>query len=241
MVENPICLFCKGPHSSTDRSCPEWDNQRKIKETMACRNISYTDAKKFLFPEAKKILKFSKVLHSDYNKSFPELPHKGIQLRESVSIPVKPNLSRKNNYSGDIRQNLATGNSLSPTKGKRQAPAYARPYKQYPDINNSKQSSASKPEYTHSYYNGLQEKELIPSKPVYIGKGISDESNTTQPSFIQHKNYDQSSSNLMHYLSMYKQNKLTIEHLMDKLRPLITENYSTIFNYNEEELSDASL
>jgi len=41
---DPVCLYCKLPHLSTDRSCQEWSTQKSIKKIMATENISYKDA-----------------------------------------------------------------------------------------------------------------------------------------------------------------------------------------------------
>jgi len=41
---DPVCLFCKLPYLSTDRSCQEWSTQKSIKKIMATENISYKDA-----------------------------------------------------------------------------------------------------------------------------------------------------------------------------------------------------
>ncbi|XP_050294852.1 uncharacterized protein LOC126735025 [Anthonomus grandis grandis] len=38
------CFYCKGPHKSTDKSCPEYTRQKNIKELMAFENIPFFDA-----------------------------------------------------------------------------------------------------------------------------------------------------------------------------------------------------
>ena len=45
----PSCIFCKGGHTSTNRTvCPEFQKQKNIKSLMANENISYRDAAKKL-------------------------------------------------------------------------------------------------------------------------------------------------------------------------------------------------
>jgi len=46
-VTDPTCLYCKGCHISSDRNCPEWIKQKKIKKIMAVENLTFPEAVKF--------------------------------------------------------------------------------------------------------------------------------------------------------------------------------------------------
>jgi hypothetical protein len=44
---DPICFYCKGSHISSDRNCPEWIKQKKIKKIMAVENLTFPEAVQF--------------------------------------------------------------------------------------------------------------------------------------------------------------------------------------------------
>ncbi|XP_060847575.1 uncharacterized protein LOC132927134 [Rhopalosiphum padi] len=41
---DPVCIFCKLPHLSTDRNCQEWSFQRDVKKIMATENLPFREA-----------------------------------------------------------------------------------------------------------------------------------------------------------------------------------------------------
>ena len=41
---DPVCIFCKLPHLSTDRNCQEWSFQRDIKKINATENLPFREA-----------------------------------------------------------------------------------------------------------------------------------------------------------------------------------------------------
>ncbi|KAL4082577.1 hypothetical protein QTP88_027607 [Uroleucon formosanum] len=41
---DPVCIFCKLPHPSTDRNCQEWSFQRDVKKIMATENVPFREA-----------------------------------------------------------------------------------------------------------------------------------------------------------------------------------------------------
>jgi len=44
---DPVCIFCKLTHLSTDRNCQEWTFQRDVKKIMATENLSFREAVSF--------------------------------------------------------------------------------------------------------------------------------------------------------------------------------------------------
>lgn len=70
------CIFCLGPHKSTDKTaCPEYKKQLDIKQIMAEKNISFTEAKISLKEEVEKYadkLKTPPPSHTS-NEIFPPL------------------------------------------------------------------------------------------------------------------------------------------------------------------------
>lgn len=52
-IDKARCISCTGSHDSTDRRCPEFERQKKIKSEMSERDISYAEASKIV-PSARR-------------------------------------------------------------------------------------------------------------------------------------------------------------------------------------------
>lgn len=51
--DDAVCILCSGSHFATDKKCPEYARQKAIKETMAKKSISYSEASKVHPPISK--------------------------------------------------------------------------------------------------------------------------------------------------------------------------------------------
>jgi hypothetical protein len=188
-AQTPVCIFCKGPHSSIDKSCPQWDIQKQIKETMAYRNIPYSEAKLFLFPKSTKLpVSFSKVLDINNDKSFPELSQEpSNKLRDSIPIPAQSRLARKN------------------------VPINNKVHKNVTMSRFTKRPNPVTPEYTNKYFSQFQHQGNT-SKPV-ISSRAREPTDSSQS--------DNVSTLVLNSLSLYKDSKISVEHLLSKLQPVL--------------------
>lgn len=90
------CISCNGNHDSTDRKCPEFERQKKIKFEMSERDISYMEASKIV-PTARK--SYASVAaqpqHSHPPRSQPSSLNSSTPVRPATtsfkkSFPIKP-------------------------------------------------------------------------------------------------------------------------------------------------------
>jgi hypothetical protein len=215
-VHSPTCLFCKGPHSSLSKLCPEYDVQKQIKEVMAYRNIPYKEAKSFLFPGPIKPSAFSNAVGSNYEKSFPKLPSQHmVSLREKLPLPSK-------NQSG-ILPNQTSVNR--PTKIHETITTYHKSPKPRP---------SHSPKYTNSYYKQFQNSMVSPGKPVYSCK--SKENSNLSP-----ESNRKSVETLFSYLDSFKKNEIAIDSLIAQLKPMMNIDLYEFSNSNGHGyLSDTS-
>lgn len=89
------CLHCKSEtHNSTDKNCPHFVKQRKIKECMAHLNISFIEAQKVVDnPTYASLVTKNKFSPLSSIEDFPELPKKDNNVRQN-----KQNGSRRDSY-----------------------------------------------------------------------------------------------------------------------------------------------
>lgn len=107
--EKPICIQCNNEHLVTNKSCPEYNRQKKINEVMACDNISFFEAAK-RYPKDSTDKERPNV-HNEESlrlRNFPSLRPRAIQheLEEGISIRERrnnmyqsPNAQRQQKYS----------------------------------------------------------------------------------------------------------------------------------------------
>lgn len=71
----PICLYCKGEHSSIYRQCPEFTKQKNIKKIMTLNNISFKEATK-AHNDSFSTVASKNLPIMDRDKEFPTLSYK---------------------------------------------------------------------------------------------------------------------------------------------------------------------
>lgn len=109
------CLHCKSAtHNSTDKNCPHFLKQKRIKECMAHLNISFMEAQKVVDnPSYASLVTKNKFSPLSSLVDYPELPKKNTH-RNSFSQNIE-NQSRRDNYP---TQPSSSGNSENVKKRK---------------------------------------------------------------------------------------------------------------------------
>jgi hypothetical protein len=186
-ADNPKCLFCGGPHSSLDRSCPEYGIQKQIKECMAYRNMSYQEAKTFMCPTLPQPKSPPSTTLQNYDISFPQLPKANISIpREKLTIPTQ-NRPGKKLFNATVKSKHTV-----------------------PSLSKDNRSASIPPKYTHQYYKNLVVKDVCPSNPVftYKNKSQSDSSGSIDENPVDM---------IMNVLSLVKKNEMPFDIALSKL------------------------
>jgi hypothetical protein len=195
--QSPTCLFCKGPHSSLSKSCPEYAFQRKVKEVMAYRNISYREALIFLNPKSGETESYSKVVGTNYKESFPSLPPKDVgSHREKLPLPPSQPSSK---------QALAR----KPPKVHQNVTLFR---------NSSRRNLPSPPKFTSQYYKNFNENEVPHTKPVYMHTSNDASKSPQETSDLNVSSQEFSIESFVNTLSLYKKDKISIDKVLDVLR-----------------------
>ena len=107
------CIHCKtDQHSSTDKCCPEYINQQKIKKIIAEKNIPYLEAKKFISGNYSTIInqnRFEALNFSD-PAEYPALP--SINNNSKNNSPTSKNFT----FSKTTKKRKANSPEASPVK-----------------------------------------------------------------------------------------------------------------------------
>ncbi|CAF4919458.1 unnamed protein product [Pieris macdunnoughi] len=98
------CCLCSGLHFATNRKCPEYERQTKIKLYMAQRCVSYAEANKVYDPVSKSfadIVKFSNIQNTPnspvphVSPSSPSIPSYSRSYKKTIfAKPTSPKLKR---------------------------------------------------------------------------------------------------------------------------------------------------
>lgn len=88
-AEDLYCIYCKNnAHTSTSKECPNYINQKKIKEYMSTNNIPFVEAKNSIQNAFSTVLstsnKFDILSKTNFDQEFPALPNSS--LRKSVGM-----------------------------------------------------------------------------------------------------------------------------------------------------------
>lgn len=124
------CLHCKSEnHNSTDKNCPQFQKQKRIKECMAHLNISFLEAQKVVDnPSYASLVTKNKFSPLASLEEYPELPKKGNSSNQSKQIT-----SRREYYA---TQPLPSTSSNSENVKKRKisdrSPNYSPIQREYP-------------------------------------------------------------------------------------------------------------
>lgn len=101
-----FCVNCKSDsHNTTDKSCPMFLNQKRIKECMAHLNISFNEAQKTVDnPTYASLVNKNRFFPLISNVNFPELHPKGTEYAASSSKSqiTRSNGSSQTSYSGNV-------------------------------------------------------------------------------------------------------------------------------------------
>lgn len=105
-IEDFNCLNCSGAHMCTNKICPEYERQTKIKRHMSLNNVSYLEASK-LFQPSKRL--FSEVVSTEAtSETNPpgDSPLKSFSYTKTVTRKIKPNKPLQKGYDKVAHNNL---------------------------------------------------------------------------------------------------------------------------------------
>lgn len=132
----PVCINCKGGHLASDKNCPEFLKQKKMKEVMNDRNLSFKEAL-FIVNEKSSFAKktavnnvieasqaYSAIVKNNQNfiyhpnnekTSRPTIKHKKITVRSSPYTPIKesPHFEIQRNISNNLNPEVPIINNMN--------------------------------------------------------------------------------------------------------------------------------
>lgn len=116
-VEEHYCLNCSGSHMCTNKVCPEYERQTKIKRHMSMNNSSYIEASKMFQPSKKlfsEVVSTAPTTHSNHPVS--DFPSKSFSYTKTVIRKTKPHIPLQKGFDKVAHNNLIKEYDM-PTSG----------------------------------------------------------------------------------------------------------------------------